>query len=97
MDALYVLHTAQQHQQVFPELQSHWHQLTLGTSPWDHLKTITLALHPLQILFVPEAFSKLQNVTKLEILRKPLSSSLMPALTAFCKVLCTDIKPCTSS
>lgn len=77
MDALYVLHTARQHQQVCPELQSHWHQLTLGTSPWDYLKTITLALHPVQILFVPQAFSDLQNVTKLEIICKPLYATLI--------------------
>ena len=76
MDALRVLHTAQHHHHVFPELQSYWHELTLGVQPWDYFKTITLVLHPCQILFVPEAFSKLHNVTKLEII-----SECMPVIT----------------
>ena len=70
MDALHALHTAQRHHQVFPELQNYWHELTLGVSPWDYLLTITLVLHPCQILFVPDAFSRLRNVTKLEIISK---------------------------
>lgn len=78
MDAVHVLHTAQQHHHVFPELQSHWRELTLGVSPWDYLKTITLVLHPCQILFVPEAFFKLRNVTKLEIM-----SECMPAIACY--------------
>ena len=68
MDALHILHTAQQHHHVFPELQSHWHELTLGVSPWDYLTHISLLLHPCQILFVPEAFCKLHKITKLEII-----------------------------
>lgn len=64
MDALHVLHTAQQHHHMFPALQSYWHELTLGVSPWDYLNTITLVLYPCQILFVPDAFSGLRNVTK---------------------------------
>ena len=70
MDALHVLRTAQHHHHMFPELQSHWHELTLGVSPWDYLTHIFLVLHPCQILFVPEAFSKLRNVIELEIISK---------------------------
>ena len=77
MDALHVLHMAQRHQEKFPELQRFWHELTLGTSVWTYLTTVTLVLHPFQILFVPEALKVLPKVTKLQIIRKCLPAFLL--------------------
>lgn len=82
MDALYVLQKAQQHQNTFPELQRFWHELTLGTSICSYLRTVTLALHPFQILFVPEALKTLPQLIKLKIVRKCLHNVFLHVASA---------------